>query len=629
MKHLLLSLLALATMSAAAAAQTTNIAELFGPDTVAYVEVVKPAMIANEIDPFIKGSVFEDMPAFLSKYRDRSPERWWFAGEDLGMLATFVGPEMRGEFARFKGGAIAITGFKRGTEPDIVGILLTGESYLPGFALRAYLSSAPMVRSAGKVEGVSIYRDAEGDRGIAIGPNRAPIPPPPPAAPPDQTYYVQLPGAVLIGTSMEGVSDVIRRYVGKEKRLSLAGAPGFKEAVALHERPGVFAFVNTARAAELLDTLSKGASQGPTWLQLVKDVINPKAFNGLAVSLGVENGHLDLRLQTHAVPGQSSALLDLFSDAAIDMKTLQHVPGDAQVVVSVPLADGEQKFRRLLALADGFMKGQGEVGATPSEMVKEIESKLKLSVAKELFGRLSGVTLVMPAKVELPKGGSAIPMVVVQTKSTADASKLETLVPKLLGALAGEPIDPITETVQGQKLRSLPAASLPWKTPLHYGHREALLVFGQDRKVVAAMLGGSAKDNLLADPKRAEVLQAHQQSALLALWQWGSMLPDLLPNPQARRFKPPGGAQPDQTKINEAAAKMRKALADVTKSMPPVIASIRRKDNRLEVSVRLSNARAAAPKLIDGIAKYLIEGGETMYKLEMGTPANPIPVPKN
>jgi hypothetical protein len=63
--------------------------------------------------------------------------------------------------------------------------------------------------------------------------------------------------------------------------------------------------------------------------------------------------------------------------------------------------------------------------------------------------------------------------------------------------------------------------------------------------------------------------------------------------------------------------------------MPPVVASIGRKDNLVEVSIRVPNARAAAPKLIDGITKYLVEGGEAMYKLEMGTPANPIPVPKN
>lgn len=606
-------------------AQQPNVADLFGPDTAVYLELVKPAAISKEVTPLTKGSVFEDMPAFISKFRDRSAERWWFAGEEIGLLGTFFGPEMLNELGRFQGGAIAITGFKRGAEPDIVGILLTGESNFPGFVMRAFLSSHPMLRSAGQVEGVHVYRDAENERAIAIGPNGNPAPPP--TVPPDYTYYAQMPGAILIGTSMESVSDVIKRYKGKEKRLGLTGVAGFKEAAALRERPGIFAFVNTGRLAEMLDTATKGGPEAPVWLQL-KDVLNLKAIQGIAACLSMESGHIDVRLQARIVPGQASMLFDIFAGAAIDSKTLQRVPGDASVVASLSLADGEAKFRKLVEIADAMAKGDGKIGATPAELVKEIEEKLKISIGKDVAGQLRGVTIAIPAKQDLPKGAVELPMIVIDAKGEAEAKKLEELAPQLLSALLGESLEPITETIQGQKIRSLASPALPWKTPLHYGRAGALLIFGQDRKIVAASLAGSAKDNLLADPKRAQALQAHESASALFLWQWGPMLADLLPIPQTRHFRP-ANQRRDDSKINEEMAKFRKALADVTRSMPPMVASVSRQENRLQFAARVSNARDAAPKLIDGIAKYIVEGGEAIHKIEAGTPANPIPVPKD
>jgi hypothetical protein len=78
---------------------------------------------------------------------------------------------------------------------------------------------------------------------------------------------------------------------------------------------------------------------------------------------------------------------------------------------------------------------------------------------------------------------------VLHLDDAATSSAWEEALPKIVGELAGEkPPQPSSETIDGVKVLSLPGTALPWKSAVHYAHKDTVLVIGQDRKIVAAAL---------------------------------------------------------------------------------------------------------------------------------------------
>src|SRR5438132_585675 len=139
----LLVLAALAVLAAPAAAQPTpvkDLADLFPPDTLAYAEVVKPAEIARAVSAFAKGTIIEDMNAFMAKWRDKRGDGYFPDVMMLGTFSAFAGPEAMAEAARLQGAAVALTNIDKKGDPEIVGVILPGQSNVPGFIMRMIMT---------------------------------------------------------------------------------------------------------------------------------------------------------------------------------------------------------------------------------------------------------------------------------------------------------------------------------------------------------------------------------------------------------------------------------------------------------------------------------------------------------
>ncbi len=182
-----------------------------------YVELTKPADLANELSAFVKGSVVDDMPAFMAKWREKKGDGYFMMSEIVAMFSAFAGPEALDEYKRMQGAAFAITGISSKNEPEYAFVLLAGQSNVPNFIMRVYMTADPSIRAAGKVEGVTLYW--EKSRFFqAVGPGGAVPPVPQPPEKPSGPIFAMPPGVIVVGSSVETVSDVIKRMKGQEKR---------------------------------------------------------------------------------------------------------------------------------------------------------------------------------------------------------------------------------------------------------------------------------------------------------------------------------------------------------------------------------------------------------------------------
>src|SRR5262249_2630987 len=160
-------------------------------------------------------------------------------------------------FSRVQGAAFAITGISKKGEPDMVGLVLAGESNMPGLIMRTFLSRASFVRSAGQVEGIPIYTEATAREFAAARPGTAPPLLPTAVGP----CFAQLPGIVIVGSNKDVIGDAIRRCKKKPPNPSLATNANFAETAGLRRRAGLYFFVNPVALTDQIETnLQKSAN---------------------------------------------------------------------------------------------------------------------------------------------------------------------------------------------------------------------------------------------------------------------------------------------------------------------------------------------------------------------------------
>src|SRR5437763_15759878 len=139
-----LALVLLAALAAPLAAQqplpVKDTADLFPADTLLFLDIVKPADIAREVTAFTKGTPVENTNEFMAKWHAKLGDGYYPDAMMLGTFSAFAGPEMMAEAARMQGAAVALTGVDKKGEPEIVGVILPGQSNVPGFVIRMIMS---------------------------------------------------------------------------------------------------------------------------------------------------------------------------------------------------------------------------------------------------------------------------------------------------------------------------------------------------------------------------------------------------------------------------------------------------------------------------------------------------------
>jgi hypothetical protein len=621
----------------ARAAEPTDPAELFPVGTLVYASIHDPAAVGPQLAAAFKGSNLEDSIAFIHQRRDKSNDpRDHFLKEQLAVLGLIASPEMAAEFKRLRGIGLGITGFDEQRRPTWAVAVLTGDSSAAGLAARALLTLTS-VRKVAVVNGVPVYQFKQPQFGY--DPNgRQILTNEKLADQPGELTFAYVPGLFVAGSGKDVLGELLSRFQGKAKD-SLATQAEFKDASATYRQPGLFAYTNVPAFLKSWDDSKKKIAPGTgvddEVLGQFRVLLNAKSMRYLAANVNFRDGGLAVSLGGGFEPGQKSPLLDLLGGPGARVEFLRHAPAPATfaVVVSFPETN---RSAAVLGFLDGLMKSTGDLGRTPSEAVKELEAKLKISITDSLLNKTTAATIVLPMKQDIPKGAAALPIVVQHGENPDVASRWAELLPKVLGDMTGgaDP-QPASETIDGLKVITLPAGNLPWKAAVHCTQKGDVFVLGLDRKLVAAAANGATPAAALSLPTdgSSAVGTVHLGALTRLLTESKPPQGPVVPRgPAAPAKTVPGGFNrfggdfdelplaPDATNLPEAAKKSEAAAqADFFKALDSIpMASLAAKRTGADLRIELFQ-----PKVQGGGLAPLVNASVGWFDQVLNRTANP------
>ena len=544
---------------------------------------------------------------------------------------------MLAEFKKLRVAA-GITGFTEQGDPDAALAILTHDSPAAGVAARAYLTMSPQLRRVAEVSKVPIFQYRSPN--INYDPNGNPLIQNDKAFTdgPHEMTFAYTPGLFAIGTSKTAVGHVIKRFLGEEKGDGLASNAAFKEAATAHRQTGLFFYVNypdfTAKfgtatrvrglprgeGTDLRSLLAGGESELYEWFNLTA---NPKAVKSLAGCIRFRDGGVSATVAATFDPAQKSPLLDFLSGPGVKLELLHHAHRPATFAFTVTLPE-KNRAEAAIGFLDAIAKANGEVGRLPHDIVKELGDKYKLAIADGLIGKVHAVTVVMPAKQELPKGGKPGPMLVLHTNDADSAAAWEDFFPKLLGDLGGAatPPQPSSESINGVKVFTVPGTGLRWNAPVHFARNGSAIAIGLDRKLVAGAVTANAAASVIGGDKAVSP-PGGDPAALFGVVSLGEVIPALFEKPRPNGpvvpvDEPPvfRNGQPIPEGLIEEMKKARKELATALGTLAPATITARRSGNELRFEV-------FQPKVQNGAFKALIEATANWIDKSSSVTGNP------
>lgn len=592
-------------VTAPVSAQVRNVAELFPAESLAYLEVHQPARLAREASSLVKGSALEDMPTALARFRERNKDKGefpWYQLSSVSMFGVFFGPEMLAEASRFDGAAVAVTGVNK-DGPEVVAVLLNGTSNLPGMYLRAYITMGPGGGSAVDVEGVPVYRS----QSYVFEP--APRAPGGPQTRASDPSYALLPGAVVVGT-LDAVKGVVRRYKGKNADPGLTSVRLYKDLIARREQPGLYGFVDVGALAGQIDpALPANSPMASSW-KAFKDFVNPEAVRSLGLAWTVQNGNLTLALRAAHDPKQTSPLMEMLPDGKADPGWLHGVSRDGLVSLGMPWSDGTARFERLIKRLDEVGRAAGSPDADlPSAQVVWLEEQLKISLAKDVFGKLNHVGLVVGSRGARP--------VLVCTSKDADAARANAeLLPGVVSLLSRVRAEPTEEKVADRAVKTLPFPPSIWGEKLYYTRESDTVVLGFDvRDVAGAASGLAGKKGVLADSGYAESVKGAGSAAAVGTASLGQALVAL--TDAAERFapqlmpRPPGAVPPPAKPVGDSEAVQEMAAA--VEPLPPGLLVMTRTPGLFTLEFRQPELKKVSAKALNVWVDQSLQRTVQMY----------------
>ena len=555
-RSLLLASAGLASAQQVFGAEPKDLAELFPSGTLVYAEIGQPAATSDAIAEFVKGTLLADNLAHSHDRRDKMQPPGALAGlKRVGESSALVSPEMLADFKKFKGVAAGLTGFDAKTgRPSLAVAFVLGESQLAGFLVRQYLLSAPNIRRVGKIEGIGVYQN-RGLTGSVIDENNKPEPilDPAPAQGMCEPTYFYAPGLFVIGSNVNAVRDVYRRFAGTEKSAGFSTAPVLKPYAEARKKPGLFFCVDAAVLDAQLIAAKKVSNadwhKSPA-ISYIRFLLNPKQVESVAGSLQLQPDGWELAATAEVKAGGSCPLLALLSGGEA---SLAEADADS-AALQMAFPAKEKRAKAILDAADAIGRALGQAGGLPSELVAEAE-KGGFKFAADWLPLVRSATVLQPKVATGPKAKPAYAVVVLTLEDDAAAKGWLGIVPRVSQLFSGAEMlpDPASETIQNVKVWGLVHDS----TPVHYAVTGNRLILSRDRDAVAATVNAPATPGPKVDGEPALLFRMAFSKA------WG-----LLPVEWQGRSHLVGVENPEQAKEVERHEKLQNfplpVIADVT-----------------------------------------------------------------
>jgi len=567
--RIVIVLLLVATGPFASRAADAGLANLFPAETALFVECARPGQLAQHLGELIKGSTLENALPAIDKMREKFTPGSYIETSAAGGLGIMFSPEMLAESARFKGAAFGISRFNKLGEPEWAAVILTGDSHAAGLLMRGFLSTSVDVRKVATVERVDLYQESRGEfiedpllggRGDVQRSVRTSGP-----------LFGYRPGMIVFASSKEAATDLIRRHGENEKSASLVSHAGFQSFDGFRSGADLFAYFDIKA---MLKAMPQRDAEAQTAIAALDKIAAPQA---LAVRLNFSGSDIELEARLR-LDGKVTSPLSEFLTAPIGVSpALKWVqPGTNVLMLNLPEKD---RLPRLRALLDPIVKATGTLGPDASELLEDLDRR-KI-IARADLAKIERLVLVM-------ENPAMLPLLLVLAEDDTALSAIEAAIPAVLEANGGQKTEPLTETVEGIKIRSLDKSATGMNVPMHYGRKPGCLAIGSDRKQLATILNRESKPSPIARD-----IEKYPQPGLLAALHWSTLLPAEMPPPK----KAPA-ARPDlrQSPPVEMSAELRKSIHD----LPPLLLVLRRDRQDLHVAIRQPLPAEARIALLNG-----------------------------
>src|SRR5262249_10592978 len=136
------------------------------------------------------------------------------------------------------------------------------------------------------------------------------------------------------------------------------------------------------------------------WLKLTA---NPKALKSVAGCARFRDGGLSLVVSGTLDLAQKSPLGDFFAGPPVKGEELHHARKPASFAATVNLPE-KNRAQTLVGFLDAVAKSTGELGRLPGDIVKDVQTNHKVPLTDTLLAKVRAVTVIVPAKQNLPKG---------------------------------------------------------------------------------------------------------------------------------------------------------------------------------------------------------------------------------
>jgi hypothetical protein len=570
------------------AAQTPDPADLLPFSTLVSIEVRHPEKMAREVLTALKGTAAEDLYHRLGKLRAENPTERVFGGsaESLGIIGMFLSPEFISEIGRFQGAAVALTGFDKDGFPEVVGLIHTGESNLPGFIMRGQLSFE-RVRLLEEVEKVGIYRQMWFKFFPPGGPQKS-------GWEASGPYMVNLPGVIAFTSSQESARDVILRYKGKASQPALSSVRAFRDARELRERPGLFMAADIAALTAQLDDAARklGPIVRTPWNQF-KLIVEPRAITRMDGSLTLHDGDLEFLGLAKLNPAFKSPLIELFPRNALKLGSLAGVSDRAWATCTLAVEDAEAQWKTILKVVDALALSLGaDETDVPGKQLPAVEKLLGFQIGKDVLGRIEEISFC----VDQPR---AAPLLILQGRDEAAAKFLQDKALQALFLLASKGKGDVrSEEIKGHALKTYPGNQAS-------GRLGNLVVVGLDAKSVGDQLDRISKKELWSNVEKNSTALKAIGSAEVLLTVTPRTLPLVLGlfDPRAaREYLDAFSGDPRTEDVRDI-----RLFATTLDQMRPLVFRIVREGDSYKMQSRLDGVRTTVPKLIDTVINQALE----------------------
>jgi len=374
--------------------------------------------------------------------------------------------------------------------------------------------------------------------------------------------YAVLPGLIILGSSVESVSAIVKRWEQRDAKSSYADNPALAAMRSDSKQGGIYWALDYPRFAAAIDAMyPKGKRElEPVEWEVSRRLLPPALITQLVGCATLQDGDFDLVCRFRVNERQRSPLLRLLGNGAMPAPNAQ----EAKLLLQFGLSK-EKRQEHLFEVVDAITQTTGGLGALPGERIRE---------SKEAPAISSAIDRIESVRMRIDAAGAYL----IELQFDVDtATIVEAKLPEWLSSMLGEKIQPTNELLGDVKIHRYVGSELSGGLPFYVARQQGTLCLGLNAKSIATSM----------EKRNVPIPEASDPASVLnGQWHWGkAMIPWL--------------DTPDDNQDAKLLNKIERQLASLLEKQPIAEFSLTQREQQYTLRLQQPQLHKVMPKLID------------------------------